>query len=111
MFAQPHNAVVDRDGWLWGTYAETRAWDEVTGLCPIRLFKYHPDEDCFERFEHGLARKADREQLRPDPPSSSIDLPDMTESRHKQDYGFCDGMVYDGGDYIYAGSVAGCFHA
>lgn len=24
MFAQPHNAIVDRAGWLWSTYAETR---------------------------------------------------------------------------------------
>lgn len=107
MFAQPHNAVVDRDGWLWGTYAETRAWDEVTGQCPIRLFKYHPDEDRFIWLAHGLARKADREQLRPDPEAGSLGMPDMTESRHKQDYGFCDAMAYDGGNFIYAGSVAG----
>lgn len=112
MFAQPHNAVVDRDGWLWSTYAETRAWDEVTGTCPIRLCKYHPDEDRFVWYPHGLARKADTDQLRPDPVADGTDMPDMTESRHKQDYGFCDGMVYDGGRYIYAGSeprrIAAC---
>jgi len=107
LFAQPHNAVVDRDGWLWSTYAETRAWDEVTGTCPIRLCKYHPDEDRFVWYPHGLARKAGTDQLRPDPVADGTDMPDMTESRHKQDYGFCDGMVYDGGRYIYAGSVAG----
>lgn len=107
MFAQPHNAVVDRDGWLWSTYAETRAWDEVTGTCPIRLCKYHPDGDRFVWYPHGLARKADTDQLRPDPVADGTDMPDMTESRHKQDYGFCDGMVYDGGRFIYAGSVAG----
>ena len=32
--------VVDGQGWLWGTCAETRAWDETTGSEPIRLFKY-----------------------------------------------------------------------
>lgn len=58
-------------------------------------------------FDHGLSRKADREQLRSDPEKISEEMPDMTESRHKQDYGFCDGMVYDGSRYIYAGSVAG----
>ncbi len=107
LFAQPHNAVIDADGWLWGTYAETRAWDEITGQCPIRLFKYHPDLDEFVWFTHGLARKATSEQLRPDPADISREMPDMSESRHKQDYGFCDSMVFDGYRYIYAGSVAG----
>lgn len=37
MFAQPYNAVVDKDGGLWGTYAETRAWDETIDRCLIRL--------------------------------------------------------------------------
>ena len=94
MFAQPHNGVVDRDGWLWGTYAETRAWDETTGQCPIRLFKYHPEGDRFVWFEHGLSRAESGGQL-------------LAETRHRQDYGFCDSMAYDGGDYIYAGTVAG----
>ncbi len=107
MFAQPHNAVVDRHGWLWGTYAETRAWDETPGRVPIRLFKYHPDENRFVWLNHGLARKSDRDQICPNPSAVSESMPDMTESRHKQDYGFCDSMAYDGGRYIYAGSVAG----
>lgn len=104
--AQPHNAVVDRDGWLWGTCAETRAWDEIPGLSPIRLFKYHPDEDRFVWFAHGLARRTDREQIS-NHPDNDQKMPDMAESRHKEDYGFCDSMVYDGGHYIYAGSTAG----
>lgn len=106
-FAQPHNAVVDRHGWLWATCAETRAWDEVTGRCPIRLFKYHPDEDRFVWFDFGLSRKRDRDQLCPDELPADDALPDMSETRHKEDYGFCDSMVYDGGRYIYAGTVAG----
>lgn len=103
LFAQPHNAVVDRYGWLWGTYA----WDEMTGQNPIRLFKYHPEEDRFLWLEYGLARKADADRLCTDPPAVPDGIPDMTESRHKLDYGFCDSMAYDGGRYIYAGSVAG----
>ncbi len=94
MFAQPHNGVVDREGWLWGTYAETRAWDETTGQCPIRLFKYHPDGGRFVWFEHSLSRAESGGEL-------------LAETRHRQDYGFCDSMAYDGGDYIYAGTVAG----
>jgi sugar lactone lactonase YvrE len=106
MFAQPHNAVVDKHGNLWGTYAETRAWDEMTGQTPVRLFKYNPESDRFTWFEHGLSRRDDKRQLIPDPvaaPSGSF----LSETRHKQDYGFCDAMLYDGDRYIYAGTVAG----
>ena len=109
MLAQPHNAVVDRHGWLWGTYAETRAWDEVMGPTPIRLFKYHPDENRFIWFSHGLSRKADESQVCPNPPHATQNLTDVTESRHKQDFGFCDSMAYDGGRFIYVGTVAGVF--
>jgi hypothetical protein len=107
LFAQPHNSIVDAEGWLWGTYAETRAWDEMEGPWPIRLFKYHPDEDRFVWFDHGLSRKVDPEQLCSGPIFSSEQMPDAKESRHKKDYGFCDSMVYDGRRYIYAGTVAG----
>ena len=107
MFSQPHNAVVDKDGYLWGTYAETRAWDEVTGRYPIRLFKYHPDQDRFTWFEHGLSRLADKEQLVSDPPKPTGVQRELVETRHKEDYGFCDSMLYDGDRYIYAGTTAG----
>jgi hypothetical protein len=107
MFAQPHNAVVDRDGWLWGTYAETRAWDEMTGKVPIRLFKYHPDGDRFVWFEHGLARREERTQLLSDPPMPAGVTGNLAETRHKDDFAYCDSMAYDGGRYIYAGTVAG----
>ncbi|MCC7350274.1 MAG: hypothetical protein IT446_06865 [Phycisphaerales bacterium] len=106
-FAQPHNAVVDSRGALWGTYAETRAWDEMTGRQPIRLFKYDPDTDRFTWFNHGLSRRDEPGQLLPDPPRR-YDIPaELTETRHKQDYGYCDAMAYDGSRYIYAGTVAG----
>ncbi len=94
LLAQPHNAVVDRAGWLWGTCAETRAWDETPGPCPVRLFKYHPDGDRFVWFEHGLPRAEPCGQL-------------LDETRHRDDFGFCDSMAYDGGEFIYAGTVAG----
>jgi hypothetical protein len=106
-FSQPHNPVVDKDGWLWGTYAETRAWDEKLSDTPIRLFKYHPDGRRFVWFDHGLPRKADREQLLPDPPTPSGAASALAETRHRDDHGFCDSMTYDGRRYIYAGTVAG----
>ncbi|MCC6345100.1 MAG: hypothetical protein IT166_23065 [Bryobacterales bacterium] len=107
LLAQPHNAVVDRDGWLWGTYAETRAWDEIVGRRPVRLFKYHPEGDRFVWFEHGLSRVSDEGQLLRDPPKPGGVSSALEQTRHRQDYGFCDSMAYDGGEYIYAGTVAG----
>ncbi len=107
MLAQPHNAVVDRHGWLWGTWAETRAWDEITGPQPIRLFKYHPDKDELVGFDHGLPRWDDRSQLLPDPGSTAGLSNALAGTRHRADYGFCDSLAYDGGRYIYAGTVAG----
>ncbi len=106
LFAQPHNGVVDKHGCLWGTYAETRAWDEVTGQVPIRIFKYDPDQDQFTWYEHGLSRVADKQQLLQDPPRPDVHRV-LTETRHKEDYGFCDAMCYDGDRTIYAGTVAG----
>jgi hypothetical protein len=107
LFAQPHNSVVDREGWLWGTCAETRAWDELPGPQPVRLFKYHPDGDRFVWFDYGLPRAADPRQLLPDPPKPAGAESALAETRHTRDYGFCDSMAYDGERYIYAGTVAG----
>jgi len=91
---------------VWGTYAETRAWDEKLSATPIRLFKFHPDGRRFVWFQHGLPRKADREQLLPDPPMPETELL-LHETRHTVDYGFCDSMLFDGHYSIYAGTVAG----
>ena len=107
MFAQAHNGVVDKDGWLWGTYGETRAWDEANGREPIRLFKYHPDQDRFVWFNHGLPRISTKKQLLPDPPKPAGASSALAETRFKDDFGFCDAMAYDGDRFIYAGTVAG----
>ena len=107
MFVQPHNAIVDKDGWLWGTCAETRAWDETVGRIPVRLFKYHPEGDRFVWFEHGLSRREEKTQLLADPPQPPGASSAMGETRHKEDFGFCDSMAYDGDRYIYAGTTAG----
>lgn len=105
-FSQPHNPVVDAAGWVWGTYAETRAWDEQLSGHPIRPFKYHPEGRRFVWFDHGLPRRSDPEQLLADPAKPEA-APALEETRHKTDYGFCDSMVFDGRRYIYAGTVAG----
>lgn len=106
-FSQPHNPVVDAEGWVWGTYAETRAWDETLSAHPIRLFKYHPEGRRFVWFDRGLPRKGDACQLLPDPEKPAGVASALAETRHKEDYGFCDSMVFDGARYIYAGTVAG----
>ncbi len=106
-FVQPHNGVVDAQGYLWGTYSETRAFDEVSSKNPIRLFRYHPDNNKFDWFDFGLSRKAETTQLIADPKQKrNISFHD-DQTRHKEDLGFCDSMVFDGQQYIYAGSTAG----
>jgi len=107
LFAQPHNAVVDKNGWLWGTIAETRAWDECLGVQPVRLFKYHPDSNELVCFDYGLPRWEDKNPLLPDPVRTGVMTKVLGETRHRQDFGFCDSMAYDGERYIYAGTVAG----
>jgi hypothetical protein len=105
--SQPHNPVVDAQGWLWGTYAETRAWDEIPSPCPIRLFKYHPEGRRFVWFGHGLPRREDGRQLLEDPAKPPGASSSLSETRHAADLGFCDSMAFDGQRYIYAGTVAG----
>ena len=70
--ASSHNPVIDSNGWIWGTCAETRAWDEVLSASPIRLFKYHPEGKRFVWFDFGLSRKAETKQLLPDPEKPNL---------------------------------------
>jgi hypothetical protein len=107
MMSQPHNPVVDGDGWLWGTYAETRAWDETPSERPVRVFKYHPEGRRFRWFDWGLPRREDSGQLLADPPKPAGAPSSLAETRHTQDHGFCDSMLFDGRHHIYAGTVAG----
>lgn len=106
-FVQPHNGVVDAQGYLWGTYAETRAFDEVQSKIPVRLFRYHPDTNKFDWFDFGLSRKSDQQQLVSDPVQKRGISFHHDQTRHKEDLGFCDAMVFDGNQYIYAGTTAG----
>lgn len=105
-FSQPHNSVVDSNGALWGTYAETRAWDETPGRAPIRIFRYHPDTG-FDWFEHGLSRRSEEGAQLVVPESRYAVDQELRQTRHRDDYGFCDSMAYDGKRHIYAGTVAG----
>ena len=105
--SQPHNGVVDANGWLWGTYAETRAWDEMRSEYPCRLFRYHPEGRRAEWFDFGLSRQDATEQLLVDPPQSPGSISLLGETRHPVDWGICDSMAFDGNRYIYAGTVAG----
>ena len=107
LFSQPHSAVVDAEGWLWGTYAETRAWDETPSQRPVRLFRFHPEGRRFVWLDYGLPRASDTAQLVADPEKPEGVLSSLAETRHQIDYGFCDSMVFDGRRYIYAGTVAG----
>ncbi len=58
---QPHYFVVDNDGYVWGTWGQTRAFEDTPAI-KIQLFKYHPDTDQFTWFPFGLPRvsEADR---------------------------------------------------
>lgn len=53
MVCQAHCAVLDRQGMLWGTWGENRAFEDEPGRWPIRFFRYDPDLDSFEWFSHG----------------------------------------------------------
>jgi len=79
--AQPHYFVVDNDGFAWGTWAETRAFEDKPAL-NVRLFKYHPDTDRFTWFSHGLPRSG------------------------PEDFGLVDGMLLASDGMIYIGTTA-----
>ncbi len=94
-------------GFLWGTYAKTRAFDEVQGHVPVRLFRYHPDNNQFDWFGFGLSRKSDKQQLVSGPVQKRTLNFHQDQTRHKEGLGFCDAMVFGGKQYIYAGTTAG----
>jgi len=82
---QPHNPVLDDDGYVWGTYGITRAFLYDTGEDSIRLFKYDPDSGEVEFFRYGLPRIG------------------------HGDKGKVDRAINIGDGYLYFGGVSGSF--
>jgi hypothetical protein len=76
---QPHYSVVDREGFLWGTWGQTRAFEDDP-VINIHLFKYHPETESFTWLPFGLPRVDD------------------------QDLGLVDGMLLASDDMIYIGT-------
>ena len=85
MLCQPHGAALDRYGRLWGTWGESRAFEDVLGPVPIRIFCYDPAKDQFTWFQHGFPK---------------VDEADPARIHHM--------LLADDG-FIYAGTVAGGF--
>jgi sugar lactone lactonase YvrE len=56
MICQPHYAALDNDYRLWGTWGESRAYEDVSGPVPIRIFCYDPHKDEFTWFQHGFPK-------------------------------------------------------
>jgi hypothetical protein len=56
MICQPHCAAFDKYGRLWGTWGENRAFEDMPGPVPVRIFSYDPDNDHFTWFEHGFPK-------------------------------------------------------
>ena len=85
MLCQPHNAALDRQGRLWGTWGESRAFEDDMGPVPVRIFCYDPDSRRVTWFQHGLPKTS------PDDPAR------------------VDHMLLGADDFIYVGTVAGGF--
>lgn len=85
MICQPHSAALDRCGRLWGTWGESRAFEDASGPVPIRIFCYDPDQDQFTWYQHGFPKV----------------LPG--------DRAAVDHMLLADDGYIYVGTVAGGF--
>ena len=83
MICQPHNAVLDSRGRVWGTWGENRAFEYSTGEVPIRYFCYDPETGQFEWFPFG-------------PPTTG-----------RGDSGAIDHMLLATDGLIYVGTVAG----
>jgi hypothetical protein len=85
LICQPHGAALDRQGRLWGTWGECRAFEDKLGRVPIRIFCYDPDTDQFTWFQHGFPK---------------VNEGDLARIDHMM-------LAEDG--YIYAGTAAGGF--
>ena len=85
MMCQPQNPTLDRRGRLWSTWGENRAFEDVPGIDPIRIFSYDPDQDEISWHQHGFPKVDD------------------------SDYGRVDGMMLASDGQIYVGTAAGRF--
>jgi hypothetical protein len=56
LLCQPHCASLDRQGRLWGTWGESRAFEDMLSDVPVRIFCYDPDQDSFTWFSHGFPK-------------------------------------------------------
>lgn len=83
MICQPHNAVLDRQGRVWGTWGENRAFEYQIGDSPLRYFCFDPDTEAFTWFQYG-------------PPKTGAG-----------DTGAIDHMLLADDGLIYVGTVAG----
>jgi outer membrane protein assembly factor BamB len=85
MICQPHNAVLDRQNRLWGTWGESRAYEYSPGPTPIRIFCYDPATNEMTWFQHGFPKT------------------------HASDTGRVDHMLLGNDGLIYVGTLAGGF--
>ncbi len=54
MICQPHCAALDGEGRLWGTWGESRAYENDPGPAPIRIFCYDPASNEYTWYQHGF---------------------------------------------------------
>jgi len=73
MMCQPHYSALDKHGNFWGTWGETRAFEDVPGPTPIRIFSYNPDHDHFNWFTHGFPKVNTNDVARVDTMLSGTD--------------------------------------
>jgi hypothetical protein len=66
LMCQPHCAALDKHGRLWGTWGESRAFEDQLGPVPVRIFCYDPDQDYFTWFKHGFPKVDDDDPARVD---------------------------------------------
>lgn len=66
MICQPHCVVLDRQGRVWGTWGESRAFENDPGPVPIRIFCYDPDDEQMTWYQHGFAKTTEADPARVD---------------------------------------------
>ena len=85
IMCQPHCATLDSRGRLWGTWGESRAFEDNLSPVPVRIFCYDSDKGQFDWFQHGFPKVNEADPAR------------------------IDTMTLAGDGFIYAGTVEGGF--